>query len=194
MNGERPARPKIKGLHKSRDARRLVTLSGFVLLDDGETLPIEVVDLSYDGCSIQTPAVLVPETKLKLSVLRLGALDAYVRWYKDGRAGLCFRPEARPRPETPRAQKRLELMTDVSIRQAGRQPFQSRVLDLSLAGCKLEFVERPKVGEVVWAKFDGLASLEAEVRWVDGFHGGIEFKRAIHPAVFEMLAARLGEC
>lgn len=162
------------------------------MLDDGRSFAIDVVDLSYDGCNIQTAVPLVPETKLKLSVLRLGALDAYVRWYKDGSAGLCFRSEAPPRTETPRAQKRLELTADVAIRQTGRQPFQTRVLDLSPAGCKVEFVERPKIGEVVWAKFEGLASLEAEVRWVEGFHGGIEFKRAIHPAVFEMLAARLG--
>lgn len=191
MNGKCSVRLEIKGLHENREPRRTVGLSGFILLDENTIIPVEVVDLSYDGCSIQTPVALVPDTKLKLSIPKLGALDAYVRWHKDCRAGLCFRPEASRKTQTPRAQKRLELNTEVSVRQAGRPHFRTRVLDFSLAGCKLEFVERPRVGEVVWMKFNSLVSLEATVRWVDGFYGGIEFKRAIHPAVFEMLAARL---
>ena len=34
-------------------------------------------------------------------------------------------------------------------------------------------------------------SIEATVRWVDGFYGGLEFVRPIYPAVFDILLVRL---
>jgi hypothetical protein len=43
----------------------------------------------------------------------------------------------------------------------------------------------------VWAKLDGFDSIEATVRWVDGFYGGLEFVRPIYPSVFDLLLARL---
>jgi hypothetical protein len=39
--------------------------------------------------------------------------------------------------------------------------------NLSLYGCKLEFVERPLLDELVWVKFGDLEGLEASVCWVD---------------------------
>ena len=62
---------------------------------------------------------------------------------------------------------------------------------MSPRGCKVEFVERPRMDELVWVKFDWLAAIEAEVCWVDGFFGGLKFLRPIYPAVFELLLARL---
>jgi hypothetical protein len=58
-------------------------------------------------------------------------------------------------------------------------------------GCRIEFIERARPGEMLWVKFEGLDSLEAAVRWADGFYGGVEFARPIYPAVFELLLARL---
>jgi hypothetical protein len=116
-----------------------------------------------------------------------------VCWCADGAAGLRFAPDDVPKKDqTPRAEQRLELSAEIALRRPGRQHYQARIFDLSRTGCRIEFVERPRVGELVWAKFDGLDALEAEVRWMDGFFGGIEFKRAIYPAVFELLLARLG--
>jgi len=58
-------------------------------------------------------------------------------------------------------------------------------------GCRLEFIERPGLHERVWIKFDGLTSVEGLVCWNENFIAGIEFVRAIHPAVFESLMPRL---
>jgi hypothetical protein len=45
--------------------------------------------------------------------------------------------------------------------------------------------------EIVWVKFEGLDSLEAHVCWVEGSAVGLEFKRPVYSAVFEVLLARL---
>jgi hypothetical protein len=63
--------------------------------------------------------------------------------------------------------------------------------DLSPHGCKCEFVDRPKIGETLWLKFDGLETLGCTVSWVEGSNVGLQFARPIHHAVFEMLLYRL---
>ena len=69
----------------------------------------------------------------------------------------------------------------------GIHPFRVRLFDASALGCKIEFVERPSVGETVWVKFDGLQSVEACVKWIDGHYGGVEFQSPLHEAVFDRL-------
>lgn len=61
------------------------------------------------------------------------------------------------------------------------------MFDLSAEGCKIEFVERPEIGERLWVKFDGLDSLAATVRWIDGHRGGVQFERPIYDPVFRRL-------
>jgi hypothetical protein len=64
-----------------------------------------------------------------------------------------------------------------------------RAHDLSLEGCKIEFVDRPAFGERVWIKFDSLEAIEASVRWVAGHVGGVQFLRPLHHAVLERLVS-----
>jgi hypothetical protein len=169
-----------------------VALSAEALLQDGSTIDATLVDLSYDGCRIKIGIGILPGTKLKLKVPRLGTLDAHARWYSNGTAGLSFSgEECHETSQTARKHERLSITASASLRRGGRRQYQARVFDLTPEGCKLEFVERPKVDEVLWAKFEGLDSIESTVRWVDGFYGGIEFRTPIYPAVFELLLARL---
>ncbi len=176
-----------------RELRRVVALDGFGALEDGTTFAGSVIDLSYDGCRIETAIALLPGVKLKISVLGLGgALDAVVRWCRRGHVGLKFSPVVvTQRLETPRKHDRVEVTAQLSLRRAGRSHYRARLFDLTNTGCKVEFIERPRREELLWAKFDGMDSLEAAVRWIDGFYGGLEFVRPIHPAVFELLLARL---
>lgn len=83
--------------------------------------------------------------------------------------------------------ERLSLSAEVAIRRSGIHPFRVELFDVSPQGCKIEFVERPSVGERVWVRFDGLAALEGSVRWVEGHVGGVQFVHPIHRAVFERL-------
>lgn len=178
---------------QDREFRRDVELGGFGVLPDGTTFSLTVLNLSYDGCKVQTELALLPGIKLKVSILGLGrAVEAAVRWYKNGCAGLKFDPEDEQEPsQTPRSYERIDLTAQLSLRRHGRQHYEARLFDLTPKGCRVEFVERPKCGETVWAKLDTFDSIEAVVRWVDGFDGGLEFVRPIYPAVFDLLLTRL---
>ena len=175
-----------------RSERRLVSMRGYVILADGSHHPVDVLDLSYEGCGIETDAPLEPAQPIKLSVLRRGAIDAVVRWVRGGKAGLAFtQPAAEAKKQYPRRSQRVDLVADVRLRRIGRAAFQVSVSDASAEGCKVQLVERPSEGESVLVKFDGLEPLEAEVAWVDGFVAGLRYARPMHPAVFELLVERL---
>lgn len=186
-------RPGNGSKSASREPRRTVDLAGYGVLAGGETFSLSVLDLSYDGCRIKTDLALLPGTKFNLSVLGLGrAAEAIVRWFKNGCAGLQFYPEDEAEAElTPRAFERNPLKAGVSLRRRGRKSYVANLFDLTPKGCRVEFIETPRNGEKVWAKLDGFDSIEATVRWVDGFKGGLEFTRPIYPAVFDLLLARL---
>lgn len=92
---------------------------------------------------------------------------------------------------TPRKSARVGLEAEVSLRRSGHTNYRANVHDVSQEGCKVEFVERPLLDEIVWVKFEGLEALEAMVCWIDGFAVGLEFQRPVHPAVFEVLLQRL---
>jgi hypothetical protein len=178
---------------RDRAPRRKVSFDGFGVLEDRTTFALSVVELSYDGCRIKTDIGLFPGLKFKVSLLGFGgAVDAEVRWHKDGHAGVIFcREDEQHREWIARAHDRFAVSAQLSLRRLGRKAYEGALLDLTPRGCKVEFVERPKEGEIMWAKFDALDAIEATVRWVDGFHGGLEFVRPIHPAIFDSLLARL---
>ncbi len=85
----------------------------------------------------------------------------------------------------------MALLAEVTLRRAGHGTYRVNVFDVSPDGCKVEFVERPNLDDLVWIKFDNLQALEAMVCWVRGFEVGLEFAKPIHPAVFEMMVQRL---
>lgn len=95
----------------------------------------------------------------------------------------------------PEARKsaRIAVRAEVVLRRGGQMNYRVRIYDASPHGCKIEFVERPRLDERVWVKFDGLEAVEALVCWIDGHVVGVEFKRPMHPAVFELLVSRMGK-
>ena len=93
--------------------------------------------------------------------------------------------------ERPRTSARVSLRAEVQIRRTGTHSYLVDVHDVSPEGCKVELVERPRLDETVWIKFDGMDAMESQVCWVDGFIAGVEFTRPIYPAVFQMLVSRL---
>lgn len=90
-----------------------------------------------------------------------------------------------------RRSERIVLDAGVSLRRPGQLGYRVKIFDASLHGCRIEFVERPRLDEQLWVKFDGLQPLEAEVCWVDGFTAGVNFVQPIHPAVFDRLIGGL---
>lgn len=179
---------------QDRKPRRLVELAGFGVLADQTTFALKLIDLSQDGCRVRTEAELFAGLQLKLAIHGVsGSLDAVVRWYRNGEAGIQFAAEEQvERDVVPRKHNRIGLDVQLALRRTSRQAYYGRALDLSPLGCRVEFVERPKINEVMWVKLEGLDAIEATVRWVDGFFGGLEFVRPIYPVVFDMLLKRLG--
>lgn len=183
---------KLQSEPIDRRERKAVTLRAFILREDGSSSEALILDLSYEGCGIETPAELWSGEAVKLSVLRRGAIDCHVRWCRHGKAGLVFEPEE-PSEKThwPRCSERITTSADVSLRRLGQSNRQVRVTDLSPEGCKVRLPHQPHVEEHLLIKFDGLEALETEVCWVEGFDAGLRFERPFHPAVFALLAERL---
>jgi len=55
----------------------------------------------------------------------------------------------------------------------------------------LRLVGLPRVGDRMLFKLAGLDAIDCHVRWVEGYSAGLQFDRPIHPAVFDLLMARL---
>lgn len=89
-----------------------------------------------------------------------------------------------------RRSTRVEIEAEVVLRRSGQINYPVSLYDLSPEGCKLEFVERPRLEECVWVKLPGVEPLESRVQWVNGTAVGLAFSRAIHPAVYHMLLDR----
>ena len=102
-----------------------------------------------------------------------------------------FPDGAAPRGSTGRRTERVTVNAQVALRRSGQLNYRVRVFDASPLGCRLEFVERPRLEERVWVKFDRLDPIEGMVCWVDGFYAGVEFAQPMHAAVFDALVARL---
>ena len=98
--------------------------------------------------------------------------------------------DASPSPRH-RKSPRIDLQAEVQLRRSGQHHYVVNAFDISREGCKLEFVERPRLDETVWVKFDGYDAIESNVCWVEGHSVGIEFIRPIYPSVFEMMVHRL---
>ena len=175
-----------------RRVRRPVILPARATRPDGAVVDVTLTDLSYDGCAVDCPTALLAGEKLNLSVSRRGSIAATVRWAAAGKAGLAFdcEPDATPSP-VPRRHDRIDIEAEATLRRAGKLGFRVKLFDLSPAGCKAEFIDRPELGEQVHLKFEGMESLEGAICWVAGTKAGVHFTRPIHDAVFTLLLERL---
>jgi hypothetical protein len=188
--GQGSAAVKLDSERLDRGERRPVRLRAYIARAGGATSEILMLDLSYEGCGIETSVELRPGEAIKLSVVGRGAIGAHVRWYCDGKAGLVFDPE-KPKQHWPRRSERISTAAEVSLRRLGQVAHRVRVTDLSPEGCKVELIQRPDVEERMLIKFEGLEALEAEVCWVERFRAGLRFEKPMHPAVFDLLLQRL---
>lgn len=174
-----------------KNVRRSVEIAGYIIRSDKAIVDVKVLDLSYEGCSIATQVPLVPGEKVKLSALGRGASAATVRWYKERKAGLLFQSEPVSRQRWPRKAKRIDFRAVASLRRSQRPTYRVTMLDVTRFGCRIEFIERPKIYEHVWIKFNVLASMEAIVCWVEESSLGLMYVNPIHPAVFDMFMGGL---
>lgn len=176
-----------------RAERRSVTLAAFATREDGSPVEMTIVDLSYDGCGVVCTDRLTAGERLSLSVLRRGATPVTVRWVNGARAGLSFETVTHDDGSLrqTRRHERVSVEGEVGMHRRNKVTYRVHIYDLSPEGCRAEFVERPELHEKLWIKFDGLEPLGADVRWLSGPKAGLKFMRSFHPAVFELMVARL---
>ena len=86
---------------------------------------------------------------------------------------------------------RVAVASNITLRPIGGFNHQVRVDDVSIAGCRVELVEETELGEPLITRFPQLEPLVGEVRWKAGAMAGLEFTRAVHPAVLDALVSRL---
>jgi hypothetical protein len=182
-SGGSPAFSDSNSVPVDRCERRPVRMPGYAVRGDSTTHQIYVLDLSYEGCGIETPVPLEPAEEIKLSVLQRGAINAVVRWYREGKAGLAFVPVTE-KHYSPRRSDRVALTADVTFRRVGRSSFSVNVSDASPEGCKVQLVERPSEGERVLVKFESLEVMEAYVCWVVVLVSFLILIKPMNPWVF----------
>lgn len=90
-----------------------------------------------------------------------------------------------------RGNSRRTIDARVLLKRSGAISYIVHAFNISEHGCKVEFVERPSVGETVWVKFGSLEPIRSTVRWTEDFTVGLEFARPIDTRVLEWLLARL---
>jgi hypothetical protein len=76
------------------------------------------------------------------------------------------------------------------MRMSGKIARQIKVLDLSATGCSVEPAAFVSAGQIAWLRLPGLESWEATIAWVREGRAGLEFKKALHPAVVASLIER----
>jgi hypothetical protein len=94
-------------------------------------------------------------------------------------------------PPGRRSTARASAQGQIVLRRLGSFGFQVNVRDISAMGCQVELVDMVELNDHVIARLPGLEPLGATVSWVDTRSAGLHFDRPMHPAVFEMLLARL---
>ena len=176
---------------KERRSDYRVEKPAYAILENGSYTDIRLLDLSYEGCRIECSVELRVGDRLKLAVQGRGVIEAEVRRYCDGKAGVVFKPRAPSQDPWPRRAARVSVSADVTLRRFGKTAYPISVFDISPYGCRVEFIDQPAIDEHVWIRLPGLEPLEAEVCWVERPHAGLSFVNDIHPAVFDLLLARL---
>jgi hypothetical protein len=80
--------------NKLRPPRLKIDLPSMLRVD-GDQLPVQMCDVSLDGCKLRVPAMLKPGAGCEVLLPTLGYRMAAVRWMRDGHAGIMLHERLR---------------------------------------------------------------------------------------------------
>lgn len=89
-----------------------------------------------------------------------------------------------------RGSARAPVKARARFREAGRNPFDVELHDLSSTGFRMVTFSRPRIGSSIWVTLPGLHTLEAIIRRGQHNEFGCEFVEPLYPAVAEYLQRR----
>jgi hypothetical protein len=90
-----------------------------------------------------------------------------------------------------RRSQRKRIAARARFREAGANPYEVEIDDLSATGFRMISYTRPRAGTRIWVTLPGLQSLEAVVRRSEGNNHGCEFILPLHPSVAQHLQSLL---
>ena len=76
--------------HIKRSRRVDTRIDTFVSDSDGNRISVVVIDISQDGCRMETSAMLRIGEKVQIEVPRHGTFAAQIRWALGNEAGAVF--------------------------------------------------------------------------------------------------------
>ena len=76
--------------HIKRAARVDTRIDTFLTDSDGNRIPVVVIDISRDGCRMETSAMLRISEKVQIEVPKYGTFAAQIRWALGNEAGAVF--------------------------------------------------------------------------------------------------------
>jgi hypothetical protein len=92
-----------------------------------------------------------------------------------------------------RVSPRVAVGFGAGLRQRGAAGVSVHIMDLSTHGFRIETHLDLYEGQQIWLRLPGLESSTAKVCWVRGYVAGCAFERPLHPAVLEMVLAKVGQ-
>lgn len=90
-----------------------------------------------------------------------------------------------------RVSPRLPVEFGAGLRQRGASGVSVHIMDLSTHGFRIETHLDLHEGQQVWLRLPGIESSPAIVRWVRGYVAGCAFEQPLHPAVLDMVIAKV---
>ena len=90
-----------------------------------------------------------------------------------------------------RGAERAQVKANARFREAGFNPYDAELFDLSSTGFRMVTSFRPDIGKHIWVNLPGLQPLEAVVRRAEGNNYGCEFVYPLHPSVAAHLQVKL---
>ena len=76
--------------HIKRAPRVDTRIDTFLTDSDGNRMPVVVIDISQNGCRLETSAMLRIGEKVQIEVPKYGTFPAQVRWALGNEAGAVF--------------------------------------------------------------------------------------------------------
>lgn len=176
---------------RSNERHRVIFRTAKLLLGDHDSFCI-VRDVSSSGLKLQVFGPMDGVETVDIEFLGGRVLRMHKRWSRGDYCGFEFEEKvdiatliALPASEFDRRAQRLRVRAPAAIDAAG-EIIQVRLLDISLAGAKIEIDTRLKAWSEVRVAIDGLGRKKAKVRWWRQGFAGLHFHT---PLAFNELAA-----
>lgn len=96
-----------------------------------------------------------------------------------------FEPAVIDRRRVPRAPVSL----DARLGRGGLERALCKVVDLSVAGARIQSYSAMRKGSTIWLTLPGLPPIAADVIWADDFVAGCQFREPLTVGQFEALLA-----